>query len=60
MTIEDDVFIGEGVKILKGVVVGRGSVIGSGSVIVKNVEPFSIYAGVPARKIKALNGTVLN
>lgn len=52
--IESDVFIGEGVKIMKGVTVGRGSVIGSGSVVVADVESDSVYAGVPARKIKTL------
>lgn len=53
--IEDDVFIGEGVKVLKGVTIGRGSVIGSGSVVVQNVEPNCIYAGVPAKKIASLS-----
>ncbi len=52
--IEDNVFIGEGVKVLKGVTIGRGSVIGSGSIVVKDVEPNCIYAGVPARKIANL------
>ncbi|MCQ4326968.1 acetyltransferase [Stutzerimonas stutzeri] len=54
VVIESDVFIGEGVKIMKGVTVGRGSVIGSGSVVVTDVESDSVYAGVPARKIKTL------
>ncbi|MDP5133596.1 MAG: acyltransferase [Paraglaciecola sp.] len=57
VVIEDDVFIGEGVKVLKGVKIGRGSVIGMGSVVVKDVEPFSIYAGVPAKKVKSLSST---
>ncbi|MFQ7901478.1 acyltransferase [Stutzerimonas degradans] len=55
VVIESDVFIGEGVKIMKGVTVGRGSVIGSGSVVVADVESDSVYAGVPARKIKTLS-----
>ncbi len=50
--IEDDVFIGDNVRILKSVNVGRGSVIGSGSVVVSDVEPMSVYAGVPAKKIR--------
>ena len=54
--IEDDVFIGEGVKVMKGVTIGRGSVIGSGSVVVNDIDPNSIYAGVPAKKIRNLNG----
>lgn len=49
--IENDVFIGTGAIILKGVEIGRGAVIGAGSVVTKSVEPFSIYAGNPARKV---------
>ena len=54
MLIEDDVFIGEGVRILKGVKIGEGSVLGSGLVVTRDVEPHCVYAGVPARKIKTL------
>lgn len=50
--IEDDVWIGANAIILKGVIVGEGSVIAAGSVVTKNIEPYSIYAGVPAKKIK--------
>lgn len=52
IVIEDDVWIGAGAHILDGVVVGKGSVIGAGSVVTKNIEPYSVVAGVPARKIK--------
>lgn len=55
VVIEDDVFIGDSVRILKGVKVGHGAVIGSGSVVVSDIEPMSVYAGVPARKIKSLS-----
>lgn len=51
IVIEDDVWIGVGSIILSGVVVGRGSIIAAGSVVTKNVEPFSIYGGNPAKKI---------
>ncbi|TBV08365.1 acetyltransferase [Pseudomonas dryadis] len=54
VSIGDNVFIGANVTILKGVNVGEGSVIASGSVVVKNVEPFSIVAGIPAKKIRSL------
>ena len=47
-----NVFIGDNVRVLKGVKVGHGAVIGSGSVVVGDVEPMSIYAGVPARFIR--------
>lgn len=50
--IEDDVWIGGGVKILDGVTVGRGCVIAAGSVVTKSTEPYSVYGGVPARLIK--------
>lgn len=50
--IEDDVWIGYGTTILSGVTVQKGSIIAAGSVVTKNVEPYSIYAGVPAKKVK--------
>ena len=53
--IEDDVWIGEAVSILKGVRVGKGSVIGAGAVVTKNVPPYSLVAGVPAKVIKKLS-----
>jgi acetyltransferase-like isoleucine patch superfamily enzyme len=49
--IEKDVWIGANVTILKGVIVGIGSIIAAGSIVNKNIEPYSIYAGVPAKKI---------
>ncbi len=52
VVIEDDVWIGAGAIILPGVKIGRGSVIAAGSVVTKDVPPYTIVAGVPARKIK--------
>jgi acetyltransferase-like isoleucine patch superfamily enzyme len=52
IVIEDDVWIGANVTILAGVTIKRGSVIGAGSVVTKDVEPYSIYAGIPAKKIR--------
>ncbi len=49
--IDDDVWIGWGAFVQSGAHVGRGAVIGTNAVIVSDVEPYSIYAGVPARKI---------
>lgn len=49
--IEDDVWIGARVAILKGVKVGEGAIIGTGSIVTKNIKPYTIVAGNPARKI---------
>lgn len=50
--IGNDVWIGSGVIILDGVRIGDGAVIGAGAVVVKNVLPYTIVGGVPAKKIK--------
>lgn len=50
--IAEDVWIGHGSIILSGIKIGQGSIIAAGSVVTRDVEPFSIYAGNPARKIK--------
>lgn len=54
VTIEDHVFIGANVTILKGVTVGMGAVIANGSIVIKDVEPFSVVGGIPAKKIRCL------
>jgi len=51
-TIEDDVWVGYGSTILGGVTIGRGSIIAAGSLVTRNVEPYSIYGGAPAKKIR--------
>lgn len=48
-----NVWIGAGCKILKGVTIGEGSVIGAGSVVNRDVPPFSVCVGVPARVIRS-------
>jgi acetyltransferase-like isoleucine patch superfamily enzyme len=50
--ISDDVWVGYNSVILSGITIGQGSIIAAGSVVTKDVEPFSIYGGNPARKIK--------
>lgn len=49
--IEDYVFIGPRAIILPGVTIGRGAVVGAGAVVTKNIEPFVIAGGVPAKPI---------
>jgi acetyltransferase-like isoleucine patch superfamily enzyme len=54
IVIENDVWIGMNCIILKGVRIGSGSMIAAGSVVIGDVDPNSLYAGNPARKIKLL------
>ena len=51
--------IGVGSSILPGVIMGEGSVLGAKSFLKKSIEPWSIYAGAPARKIKNRNRELL-
>ncbi|MFH1139175.1 MAG: acyltransferase [Pseudomonadota bacterium] len=46
--IEDNVWLGAGVKVLDGVTIGTGSIIGAGSVITNDIPPYSVAMGVPA------------
>jgi len=49
--IHDDVWVGCNVTILRGVTIGRGSIIAAGAVVTKNVMPYTIVGGIPAKKI---------
>ena len=51
VVIEPDVWLGARAMVLKGVRIGRGSVVAAGAVVVKDVPPWSIVAGVPARVV---------
>ena len=51
IVIEDDVWIGSRVNLLAGVRIGKGSVIGAGAVVTKDIPPYSVAVGVPARVI---------
>ncbi|MBW8299499.1 MAG: acetyltransferase [Hydrogenophaga sp.] len=52
VTIGHDVWIGHGATVLPGVAVGNGAVIGAGAVVSKDVAPYTIVGGVPARLIR--------
>jgi maltose O-acetyltransferase len=53
--VEDDVWIGASVTILPGVKIGQGAIIGAGAVVTKNVEPYTVVAGIPAKVIRNLD-----
>lgn len=50
--LEDDVWIGYGATIMSGVHIGQGAVVAAGAVVTKDVPPYAIAAGVPAKIIK--------
>lgn len=50
--IGDDAWIGFGTVIISGVTIGRGAIVAANSVVTKDVPPYTIYAGSPAKKIK--------
>ena len=52
MVVEKDVWIGCNVTLLAGVTVGRGSVVAAGAVVNKDIVPYSICGGIPAKFIK--------
>lgn len=51
IVIGDDCWLGAGVKVVDGVTIGQGSVIGAGAVVTKDIPPYSIAVGVPAKVI---------
>ncbi len=50
--IEDDVWIGGNAIILQGIRIGCGAIIAAGAVVTKDVDPYTIVGGIPARKIR--------
>lgn len=52
--IHDDVWIAMGAMVLKGVTIGEGAAVAAGAVVTKDVAPYTLVAGVPAKPIKYL------
>ena len=52
IVIGDDVWIGYGAIILSGIHIGQGAIIGAGSVVTKDVPPYAVVGGVPAKVLK--------
>lgn len=55
VTIEDDAWIGFKATVMKGVRIGRGAIVSAGSVVTKDVEPWTVVAGNPAKTIAELS-----
>ncbi|MCL1825582.1 MAG: acyltransferase [Betaproteobacteria bacterium] len=51
IVVHDRVWLGPRVTVLPGCIIGEGAVIGAGSVVTKDIEPFTINAGIPAKKV---------
>lgn len=51
ITVKDNVFIGKNCTILRGVTIGENTIVGACSLVNKSLEPNSVYAGVPAKRI---------
>ncbi len=51
ITINDDAYIGANCSILPGVTIGEGAVVGANALVTKDLEPWGIYVGTPAKKI---------
>ena len=51
MTIGSDVWMGAYVIVLPGVTIGHGAVVAAGAVVTKDIEPYAIAAGIPAKQI---------
>lgn len=52
VVIEDNCWLGAGVRVLDGTTIGKGSVIGAGAVVTQDIPPYSLAVGVPAKVIK--------
>lgn len=55
VVVEDNVMIGANAVVLEGVRIGEGAVVAAGAIVTKDVEPYTVVAGVPAKVIKAID-----
>ena len=51
IVIEDDCWLGTGVRVVDGVTIGKGSIVGAGAVVAKDIPPYSVAVGIPAKVI---------
>jgi maltose O-acetyltransferase len=54
VTVGDHAWLGAGCILLPGVHVGEGAIIGAGAVVIRDVAPYTVVAGVPARLVRSL------
>jgi serine O-acetyltransferase len=52
--IGDDVYISSGCKILGNIKIGNGAIIGANAVVMRDVGPFEVFAGMPAKKVNSI------
>jgi acetyltransferase-like isoleucine patch superfamily enzyme len=57
IVIEDDVWLGVGVTVVAGVTIGHDSVVATRSLVTRDVPPFAVVAGVPARVVRSRTAT---
>lgn len=57
IVVEDEAWVGAGSIVLQGITIGRGAVVAAGAVVNKDVEPYTIVGGVPAKFIRHIDDT---
>lgn len=55
VVVEDNVLIGANAVVLEGVRIGEGAVVAAGAIVIRDVEPYTVVAGTPAKKIKDID-----
>ena len=59
-SIGHDVFLSTGAKLIGAIKIGNGAIIGANSVVLSDVEPFTVVAGAPAKKVAEINNTTFD